>query len=275
MKMIEELQLFFSYEFVIRAVITGAVISLCAALLGTSLVLKRYSMIGDGLSHVGFGTLAVATAMNVTQMWVSLPVVIVAAFLLLRISENGKSGGDSAIAVISTVSLALGYIMMYKHGTNIDISNYMFGNIFTITKMESIIGITLAVVVGLMFILFYHKIFAVTFDETFSKAVGVKAGVYNGIIAVLTAVVVVIGMKMMGTLLISALIIFPSLISMKLCKSFKGVVITAAIISVICFMIGIMCAHLCDIPAGSTIVVVNTVLLLLASVYNYVRKRIC
>jgi len=273
---LEELELFFSLSFIERALVSGAFICLCAALLGASLVLKRYSMIGDGLSHVGFGTLAVATALDVNDVTfqVSLPVVIITAFLLLRISDNSKIKGDSAIAIISTTALAIGYIVMYKHGTNIDVSNYMFGNIFTITERDGIISVVLAIVVILLFVFFYHKIFAVTFDETFARAVGIKAGFYNGVIAVLTAVVVVLGMRMMGTLLISAIIIFPSLISMKVCKSFKNVVILAAIFAVICFFVGSVSAHLLDIPTGSTIVVINTLVLILVSIFNLVKSRV-
>jgi len=273
---LEELELFFSLSFIQRALVSGAFKCLCAALLGASLVLKRYSMIGDGLSHVGFGTLAVATALDVNDVTfqVSLPVVIITAFLLLRISDNSKIKGDSAIAIISTTALAIGYIVMYKHGTNIDVSNYMFGNIFTITERDGIISVVLAIVVILLFVFFYHKIFAVTFDETFARAVGIKAGFYNGVIAVLTAVVVVLGMRMMGTLLISAIIIFPSLISMKVCKSFKNVVILAAIFAVICFFVGSVSAHLLDIPTGSTIVVINTLVLILVSIFNLVKSRV-
>ncbi len=273
---IEELSLFFSLPFIQRALISGIFICLCAALLGASLVLKRYSMIGDGLSHVGFGTLAIATALDVNDVTfqVSLPVVIVAAFLLLRISDSSKIKGDSAIAIISTTALAIGYIVMYKHGTNIDVSNYMFGNIFTITERDGIISVILAVVVILLYVFFYHKIFAVTFDETFARAVGIKAGFYNGVIAVLTAVVVVLGMRMMGTLLISAIIIFPSLISMKVCKSFKNVVILAAVFAIVCFFIGSVAAHLMDIPTGSTIVVINTLFLIIVSLVNFVKSRL-
>lgn len=273
--MLEQLNIFFSLEFVQRALISGIIISLCAALLGASLVLKRYSMIGDGLSHVGFGALAIATALDINDVTfkVALPVVIVTAFLLLRISDSSKIKGDSAIAVISTVSLAIGYIVMYKHGTNVDISNYMFGNIFTITKKDAVLSLCLAAVVITLFAFFYHKIFAVTFDETFARAVGIKAGFYNGVIAVLTAVVVVLGMRMMGTLLISALIIFPSLISMKICKSFKGVVVWSAVFSVICFFVGSISAHLLEIPAGSTVVLVNTLVLIAVSIINIIKTK--
>jgi len=275
-EIMKQLDIFFSFQFVQRALVTGVIISLCAALLGASLVLKRYSMIGDGLSHVGFGSLAIATALNVNDVTfkVSLPVMIIAAFLLLRISDSSKIKGDSAIAVISTVSLALGYIVMHKHGTNVDVSNYMFGNIFTITERDAWWSLGLAAAVIILFVFFYHKIFAVTFDETFARAVGIRAGFYNGMIAVLTAVVVVLGMRMMGTLLISALIIFPSLISMKVCKSFRGVVIWAAVFSVLCFFVGSIGAHFLEMPAGSTVVLMNALLLMTVSIIGPIKARI-
>ncbi|MEE1024142.1 MAG: metal ABC transporter permease [Acutalibacteraceae bacterium] len=260
--------LFFSYSFVQRAMIAGSLISLCAALLGVSLVLKRYSMIGDGLSHVGFGALAVAAALNLTDiaLVITIPIVIAAAFLLLHINRNSHINSDAAIAVISTVSLAAGYIIMYKNGTNIDVGNYMFGNILTLSSFDTVASIILCVIVILIFVLLYHRIFAVTFDEAFSKAIGIKAGVYNTVIAILTAVVVVLGMRMMGTLLISALIIFPSLISMKLGKSFFSVVLISGGISLVCFFAGLITAFCAELPPGSAIVVLYGIILLGVSV---------
>lgn len=264
-EIIKELTIFFSYPFVQRAIIVGIMITICAALLGVSLVLKGYSMIGNGLSNVGFGALAVATSLNLSHisLQISIPVVIIAAYFLLRINENSKIPSDSAIAITSTVFLAIGYIMMYKNGTNIDVCNYMFGNIFTITDKDAVFSIIIGIIVIILFFLCYYKIFAVTFDEKFAKAVGIKTNYYNMIIASLTAIVVVLGMRMMGTLLISAIIIFPALISMKVCKSYKSVILFSVIISVVCFMIGIIAAHLLDIPTGSTIVLVNGIILLL------------
>lgn len=272
---ITELSIFFSAPFVQRAILVGALISLCAALLGVSLVLKRYSMIGDGLSHVGFGALAIASALNVADatLQVSIPIVVIAAFFLLRISENSNIKGDSAIALISTLSLAVGYIVMYRKGTNVDVLNYMFGNIFTLTARDAVWSVILALVVLVLFVFFYYKIFTVTFDESFSKAVGIRAQLYNMIIAVLTAIVVVLGMRMMGTLLISALIIFPTLISMKLFKSFLGVVISSAVFSVLCFFAGIISAHLLDTPAGSTIVATNGIVLVTVTIISNIIKR--
>ena len=208
-----------SYDFIVRALIVGLLVSLCASLLGVSLVLKRYSMIGDGLSHVGFGALAIATAMNAAPLKVSVPVVVFAAFMLLRISENSKIKGDAAIALISTGSLAIGVIVIsMTTGMNTDVCNYMFGSILAMSKDDVFLSISLSIIVLILFVVFYHKIFAVTFDENFAKATGTNTGVYNMLIAFLTAITIVLGMRMMGALLISSLIIFPSLTSMRLCN---------------------------------------------------------
>ena len=248
----------FSYPFIVRAVIVGTLVSLCAALLGVSLVLKRYSMIGDGLSHVGFGSLAVATAMNVAPLTVSVPVVVLAAFLLLRLTENSKIKGDAAIALISTSSLAIGVIVIsLTTGMNTDVCNYMFGSILAMSKSDVRLSIALSAVVLILFILFYNKIFAVTFDETFARAIGTKTGLYNMLIAFLTAITIVLGMRMMGVLLISSLIIFPALTSMRVCKKFRTVTISSAIISVLCFFIGIAISYEFATPTGASIVLVN------------------
>lgn len=266
---------FFSTGFVQRALIVGSMVCLCAALLGVSLVLKRYSMIGDGLSHVGFAAFAISAALNTAQvqLLISLPVVVIAAFLLLRISENARIKGDAAIGVIATFALAIGYIVMYRAGTNVDISNYLFGNIFTIRTADAYAGVAIAALVLLLFLVFYRKLFAVTFDETFSRAIGLPVGVYNAVIAVLTAVTIVLGMRMMGTLLISALVIFPALTAMRVCRSYRGVVLTAAAVSLFCFFVGVSAAHLLNFPAGSTVVVTNGLLFLLFSVVSRLRGR--
>ena len=248
----------FSYTFLVRAVIVGLLVSLCAALLGVSLVLKRYSMIGDGLSHVGFGSLAVATAMNAAPLVVSIPVVVLAAFLLLRISENSKIKGDAAIALISTSSLAIGVLVISQStGMNTDVCNYMFGSILAMSRNDVRLSVALAGVVLALFVLFYNKIFAVTFDESFARATGVNAGLYNMLIAFLTAITIVLGMRMMGALLISSLIIFPALTSMRLCKKFKTVTICSAFVSVICFFIGVVTSYLYAVPTGASVVIVN------------------
>ena len=209
--MFQILQEMVSYSFLTRALVVGSLVSLCAALLGVALVLKKYAMIGDGLSHVGFGALAVASALNMQPLYVTIPVVVIAAFFLLRISENSAIKGDSAIALISSGSLAIGVIVASVNGTNTDLSNYLFGSILSVSKKDEIICIAVSIVVVLIYILFYHRIFAITFDENFAKATGLHTQAYNVVIAALTAITIVLGMRLMGTLLISSLIIFPSL----------------------------------------------------------------
>jgi zinc transport system permease protein len=247
-----------SYEFIIRALIVGMLVSLCASLLGVSLVLKRYSMIGDGLSHVGFGALSVAIAMNVAPLVISIPVVITAAFLLLRISENSHIKGDAAIALISSSSIALGVMVTsFVTGLNTDVFGYMFGSILSMGQGDVYLSVVLSIMVLILFLLFYNRIFAVTFDEGFAKATGTKADLYNMIIALLTAITIVVGMRIMGTLLISSLIIFPALTSMHLFHSFRGVIISSAVVSISCFLFGIMFSFFLEIPVGSSIVCAN------------------
>ncbi|MDR1927178.1 MAG: metal ABC transporter permease [Oscillospiraceae bacterium] len=271
----------FSYAFMRNALIVGLLVSLCAALLGVSLVLKRYSMIGDGLSHVGFGTLAIATALHLAPLAVSIPVVVLAAFLLLRISERGKIKGDAAIALISTTSLAIGVLVVsLTSGMNTDVCNYMFGAIVAIEDADVILSVALTAVVLLLFPLFYHKIFAVTFDESFAQATGTKTGVYNMLIALLTAVTIVLGMRMMGALLISSLVIFPALSSMRLCKTFKAVTICSAVISVFCVVTGLAISYLyvapngSSLPTGASIVMINVVVFLLFWMIHLIKGRV-
>ena len=253
-----------SYPFLVRTFIVGILVCICAALLGVSLVLKRYSMIGDGLSHVGFGSLAVATALNWAPMAVAMPVVILTAFFLLRMSENGKLKGDSAVAMLSSSALAIGVMVMsFSKGMNVDVYNYMFGSILAVTKNDVIISAALSAVVIILYVLFYTKIFAVTFDETFAKATGTKAGLYNMLLALLTAVTIVVGMRLMGSLLISALVIFPALTSMRVFKSFKSVVISSAVVSIVCFVVGITISFLFSTPAGASVVCTNLAVYLL------------
>lgn len=248
----------FSFAFIVRALIVGFLVSLCASLLGVSLVLKRYSMIGDGLSHVGFGSLALATALGMAPLAVSVPLVVGAAFLLLRLSENSKIKGDAAVALFSTGALALGVmIISMTTGMNTDVCNYLFGSILAMSKLDVRLSVALSVSVLALFVVFYNKIFAVTFDETFARSCGVRAGLYNMIIAVLTAVTIVLGMRMMGALLISSLIIFPALSSMRLFKSFRSVTISSAIISVSCFLAGIAVSYVLATPTGASVVVFN------------------
>ena len=263
-----------SYPFMTRAFLVGSLVALCSALLGVSLVLKRYSMIGDGLSHVGFGAMAIAAAMNAAPLTVAIPVVIVAAILLLRISGNAKIKGDAAIALISTTSLAIGVMVIsLTTGMNTDVYNYMFGSILAMSAEDVKLSLVLSVFVLILFIVFYHKIFAITFDETFARATGVKAGVYNTLIAVLTAVTIVLGMRMMGALLISSLIIFPALTSMRVCRTFKSVIINAAVISVVCLIAGVTLSYVVATPAGASVVLANLVMMVLYTVVGTVKNH--
>ena len=256
--MSETLAILFSQQFLLRALVVGMLVSLCCALLGVSLVLKRFSMIGDGLSHVGFGAMAIAAAAGVAPLYFALPIVVLAAFLLLRMSEKGKIKGDAAIALISTGALAVGVMATsMTTGMNVDIYNYMFGSILTMSSSDVILTSVLSLVVILLFIIFYNEIFAVTFDESFAKATGTKTSLYNMLISALTAVTIVIGMKMMGALLISSLIIFPTVTSMRLCKSFRNVVISSSLVSVICFLTGLILSVRFEAPTGASVVCVN------------------
>lgn len=261
-----------SYPFLVRALVVGILVSLCAALLGVPLVLKRYSMIGDGLSHVGFGALALATAMQAAPLGVSIPVVAAAAFLLLRISEQGRIRGDSAIALISTGSLAVGVIIIsLSTGMNTEISNYLFGSILSMSDGDVRLSVGIAVAVLVLYLLLFHHIFAVTFDETFARATGLRAGLYNGLIALLTALTIVVGMRMMGSLLISGLIIFPALTAMRLCRRFRRVILCAALVSVGCFIAGTAASYLLAIPTGASVVCANIAVFLLFSVIQRIR----
>lgn len=258
--MINFVQELFSYGFIIRAFIAGSLIALCAALLGVILVLKRYSMIGDGLSHVGFGTMAIAMAFNFAPLAVSIPICVLAAFLLLRVSSSSNIKGDAAIALISSSSLAIGILVTsLTAGLNTDVTSFMFGSILAISKADLIVSVILAVVVVSLFVIFYNKIFLVTFDENFATASGIKANLYNGLIAVLTALTIVIGMRLMGAMMISSLIVFPALSAMRIFRSFFKVIICAVIISLVCFIVGIISSFVWSTPAGASIIVANLI----------------
>ena len=272
--MLDKLIEMFSYPFMVRAILVGTMVSLCSALLGVSLVLKRYSMIGDGLSHVGFVALAIAAAVNAAPLAVAIPVVVLAAVLLLRISGSSKIKGDAAIALISTSALAVGVMVIsMTTGMNTDVYNYMFGSILAMSSGDVRMSVLLSAAVLILYILFYHKIFAITFDETFAQATGVKANLYNTLIAVLTAVTIVLGMRMMGALLISSLIIFPALTSMRVCRTFKSVVINSAVISVVCLFIGITVSYVWATPAGASVVIVNIAALLIYTIAGAVKNK--
>ena len=259
--MLNTLLLMFSQPFMQRAIIGGIFISLCSSLLGVSLVLKRYSMIGDGLSHVGFGAVVVASAVGFAPLAVAIPVVVLSAFLLLRLGEGSEIKGDAAVALVSTGALAIGVVASsVSGGMNQDFNSYMFGTILGLSESDVVLSIAVSLPVLILFILFYNKIFAVTFDETFSKATGVKTELYNGLVATLTALIIVLGMRLMGALLISSLVIFPSLTSMRVFRTFKGVVISSGIVSVVCFLVGICMSVMLDTPTGASIVIANIVM---------------
>ena len=264
-----------SYPFMVRALFGGMLVSLCASLLGVSLVLKRYSMIGDGLSHVSFGALSIALAMGWSPLKVLIPVVVLAAFFLLRITENSRIKSDAAIAMISASSLAIGIIVTsLTTGMTTDVSSYMFGSILAMTKEDVVLSAVLCIIVLGLFVLCYNQVFAVTFDENFAKATGVNVGAYNMLISVLTAVTIVLGMRMMGAMLISSLVIFPCLTSMRVFKSFTSVVISSGILSLICFLLGMMASYQFSTPAGASVVVVNLIAFGLFSMWQVLgRKR--
>ena len=260
--------------FMQRALVVGILVSLCAALLGVSLVLKRYSMIGDGLSHVGFGSLAIAAALGFAPLAFTIPVVVLAAFLLLRMNESSKIKGDAAIGLISSSALAIGVITVsWSSGMNTDVNNYMFGSILAMSDEDVVLSVVLSIVVLILFVLYYNRIFAVTFDETFAKATGVRAEFYNMLLAFLTAITTVLGMRMMGALLISSLLIFPALTSMRLCHTFQSVVICSAVLSVVCFLLGMSLSFFLSSPAGATVVIVNLLAFLIFSAIARIREH--
>ena len=264
--MIEQLQYYFQYPFVRYALVVGVLIALCSSLLGVTLVLKRYSFIGDGLSHVAFGAMAIASVLNLTDKTIlTLPVTVITAVILLRTGQNVKIKGDAAIAMISVGALAMGYLLMniFSTSPNLsgDVCSTLFGStsILTLTSTEVTVCVVLSLLIVAMFLLFYHRIFAVTFDENFVTATGKSANFYNLLIAIMIAIVIVLGMNLVGSLLISALIIFPALSAMSILQNFKSVVICSAIISVVCAFVGILVSILLSTPVGSTIVAADMI----------------
>ena len=263
-EMFEKLQMYFSFPFVRYALIVGLLIALCSSLLGVTLVLKRFSFIGDGLSHVAFGAMAVAIVVGVTnQMIIILPVTVISAVLLLRTGQNTKIKGDAAIAMISVGALALGYLLInvFSKSANVagDVCSTLFGStsILTLKQEDVWICTGISVFVIAVFLLFYHKIFSVTFDESFAKATGMKTGLYNLIVAVVIAMIIVLAMNLVGSLLISALVIFPALSSMRIFRSYFSVTVYAAALSVVCAFVGMIISILAGTPVGSTIVAVD------------------
>lgn len=277
-EMAEKIIFYFQYPFVKYALIVGVLIALCSSLLGVTLVLKRFSFIGDGLSHVAFGAMAVASVLNMTNnMLFILPVTVICAVLLLRTGQNTKIKGDAAIAMISVGALAIGYLLMniFATGPNLsgDVCSTLFGStsILTLKKEQVILCAILSVVVVAVFCIFYHKIFCVTFDETFAKATGMKTDRYNLLIAVITAVIIVLAMNLVGSLLISALIIFPALSAMRIFKTFFQVTICSAVLSVACAVGGILISILAGTPVGSTIVAMNIVIFCLSCLVGKIK----
>lgn len=267
-----KLELYFNYPFVRYAMIVGVLISLCSSLLGVTLVLKRFSFIGDGLSHVAFGAMAIAGVLGLTNdMILVLPVTVICAVLLLRTGQNTKIKGDASVAMISVGALAVGYLLMniFSNSSNLsgDVCSTLFGStsILTLSRTEVWVSTVLSLAVVLIFILFYNKIFCVTFDESFAKATGMRVGLYNLLIAVIIAVIIVLSMNLVGSLLISALVIFPSLSAMRVFKSFKSVTVCSAVLSVCCSALGILVSVLAGTPVGSTIVAADIIAFVLFS----------
>lgn len=272
-EIMEKLSLYLQYPFVRYALIVGVLIALCSSLLGVTLVLKRFSFIGDGLSHVAFGAMAIASVLNLTnEMLLVLPVTVICAVLLIRTGQNAKIKGDAAIAMISVGALAFGYLLMnlFSTSSNLsgDVCSTLFGStsILTLSSREVWLCAVLSIAVVVIFVLFYHKIFAVTFDETFAKAAGTNANGYNLLIAVVTAVIIVLAMNLVGSLLISALVIFPSLSAMRIFRSFRSVTICSAALSVVSALTGILISILAGTPVGSTIVAVDVAVFALCSI---------
>ena len=278
-EILSKLSLYLQYPFVRYALIVGTLIALCSSLLGVTLVLKRFSFIGDGLSHVAFGAMAIAAVLNLTNnMPLVLAVTVICAVLLLRTGANAKIKGDAAVAMISVGALAVGYLLMniFAKSSNLsdDVCSTLFGStsILTLGKTDVILCCALSAAVIIIFILFYNKIFCVTFDETFARSAGTKAGVYNLIIAVVTAVIIVLAMNLVGSLLISALVIFPALSAMRVFKSFRSVTICSAVLSVFCALTGMLISVLAGTPVGSTIVAVDIVTFAVFSVISLIKR---
>ena len=278
--MLDKLGEYFQYSFVWYALIVGVLIALCASLLGVTLVLKRFSFIGDGLSHVAFGAMAIASVANFTNKTIIvLPITVIAAVLLLRTGKNTKIKGDAAIAMISVGALAFGYMLMnvFPSTSNVsgDVCSPLFGStaIITLKKADVWLCLVMSAVVLAVFVLFYNKIFAVTFDEDFAKATGTNANAYNLLIAVIIAVIIVLAMNLVGSLLISALVIFPALSAMRIFRSFKSVTVFSAVLSALCALIGILTSILADTPVGSTIVSVDVIAFALCCVIGYFTAR--
>ena len=276
----EELTGYLSFSFVQYALIAGVLIALCSSLLGVTLVLKRFSVIGDGLSHVAFGALAIATVLRLSNsMLLVMPVTVACAVILLCANQSAKIKGDAAIAMLSVSALALGYLVqnLFSSSANIsgDVCSTLFGStlILTLSTTDVWVCVGMSIVVMAIFLLFYHKIFAVTFDETFAAATGIRARMYNLLIAVVTAVIIVLAMNLVGSLLTSALIVFPALSAMRLFRSFRGVICCAGVISVVCAAAGLLISLLASTPVGATVVIADLVVFLGCSAVGALVRR--
>lgn len=273
MFILETLEQMFSYSFLVRGMIVGMIVAVCASLLGVVLVLKRYSMIGDGLSHISFGAMAIGLAFGFTPIKIAIPVTIIAAFLLLKLSDNSRINGDAAIALGSSSFLAIGIIVnSVVTGTSIDLNSYMFGSILAISTEDMWICLVLGIVIATAFMWFYHHIFAITFDENFAAATGVKVQLYKTVLSILTALTVVIGMRIMGTLLISSLIIFPASSALMVFEKFKWVMTGSVVISFVSFFIGMVGSYIFSIPTGASIVVINLLVFVVMALIGNVKK---
>ncbi len=263
-----------SYPFMIRAIIVGVLVSFCASLLGVILVLKRYSLIGHGLSDVGFAALALALAVGASPIYVATPIVIAASFVIMYVSQNKRINGDVAIGIFSTGALSFGIIITaISKGFNMDIYSYMFGSVLAMSSFDVVVSVALSVVVIATFVIFYNRLFIVTADEDFARAIGINVTFYQFLISFLTALTVVVGMRMIGTLLISSLIIFPAIIARRFVRSFKYLVLLSALISVFCFILGILISFFYNLPTGAGIVLVNIILLAVSAFVSSIFSR--
>ncbi len=273
--MIDVIREMLSYPFLVRALTVGLLVALCASLLGVSLVLKRFSMIGDGLSHVGFGSLAIASVTGIAPLYLAIPVCISASFLLLRMSESTRIKGDAAIAMLSAGALAIGVMVVsMTTGMNTDVYNYMFGSILSLSASDATLSIVLSSIVLVLFVLFYPRLFAVTFDESFSRATGIPTRAYNAALATLASITVVLGMRMMGALLISSLIIFPVLTAMRVGKRYLTVTLLSAAVAIAGFLIGMVVSYVYEAPSGASIVCVNIVLFVLFAIVGAIKNAV-
>lgn len=263
----------FAYPFMQRALLVGLMIAICAALVGVSLVLRKNSMIGDGLSHTAFSAFAIATVLGFTPLYFALPIVIIASFFVLRLSQRRKVHGDAAIAVLSASSLAIGTMAIsLSKGVNIDLNSYLFGSILAVSWDDVVLSAILTAIIILLYLFAYHRIFAITFDEEFAKSVGIRTNMYDAIFAAICSIVVVLGMRLLGSLLISSLIIFPTLSAMRLNHTFKGIVLLSVIISALAFVAGLVASYIFATPTGATVVIANLIVFIMAFLIEKIRK---